>query len=192
MSDRRVSVVILAGGRSSRFGRDKLAEQIDGRSLLSHAIDSVRPMATEVVVVTAPDAAPSVPPDVRLVHDEVGFEGPLAGARTGIEAASESIVVVVGGDMPDLVVAVLGSMVASLEGFDVVVLEVDGRPRPLPMVVRRGPALEAADRLLGHGERRLRALVETLATHIIGESTWRPLDPDGRTLRDIDTPADRA
>ena len=36
-----VSVVVLAGGRSSRFGRDKLAERLDGRTLLTNAIDSM-------------------------------------------------------------------------------------------------------------------------------------------------------
>ena len=83
VTDPRVSVVILAGGRSSRFGRDKLAEPVDGRPLLRHAIDAVRPIATEIVVVAAPDATPDVPADVRVVHDPVAFEGPLAGARRG-------------------------------------------------------------------------------------------------------------
>jgi molybdenum cofactor guanylyltransferase len=186
----RVSVVILAGGRSSRFGRDKLAEPIDGRPLLQRAIDAARPIATEIVVVAQPQSAPPVPDDVRVVHDPVAFEGPLAGARAGLDAVRESIVVLVAGDMPDLVPAVLGSMVGALADFDAVVLEHDGRPRPLPAAIRREPGLAAADRLLGEGERRLRALTEQLATRIIPEDDWRALDPDGVTLRDIDTPAD--
>ena len=194
MTGPRLSVVILAGGRSSRFGRDKLAEPIDGTPLLDRAVDAVRSIADDLVVVAPPGTIPDVPdvPGVRVVHDPVAFEGPLSGARTGLAAASGSIVAIVGGDMPDLVVAVLESMVVALDGFDVVVLEDDGRPRPLPMVVRRRPALEAADRLLDAGERRLRALTETLATCVIEESTWRSLDPDARTLRDIDTEADLA
>jgi molybdopterin-guanine dinucleotide biosynthesis protein A len=190
MSDLRVSVVILAGGRSSRFGRDKLAEPIDGRTLLTHVIDAVRPVASEIIVVGAPGSNVDVAADVRVIHDPVAFEGPLAGARAGFELASESIVLVVGGDMPDLVPAVLESMVAALRGFDVVVLEHDGHPRPLPIATWREAALEAADRLLRLGERSLRALVGSLPAHVIPESTWRPLDPDARTLLDIDTEAD--
>ncbi|MGH2474787.1 MAG: NTP transferase domain-containing protein, partial [Candidatus Limnocylindrales bacterium] len=30
----RIGAIVLAGGRSSRFGRDKLAEPMDGRPLL--------------------------------------------------------------------------------------------------------------------------------------------------------------
>ena len=44
MTEPTVTGLVLAGGRSSRFGRDKLAEPIDGRPLLWHAIDAVRPL----------------------------------------------------------------------------------------------------------------------------------------------------
>ena len=58
MTARRVTGLVLAGGRSSRFGRDKLAERIDGRTLLDSAIDGVTPASTEILVVAAPDARP--------------------------------------------------------------------------------------------------------------------------------------
>lgn len=201
MRARRVSAVILAGGRSSRFGRDKLAEPIDGRPLLSYAIEAVRPFSTEILVVVAPGAAPitAFPDGVTLVHDLVAFEGPLAGLLAGLAAAREPIVLVVGGDMPTLVGAILEAMLAELDalgsrdapdGVQAVVLEDEHRARPLPMVVRREPALAAAEHLIEAGERRLRAITRTLTTRVIPESTWRAIDPDGLTLRDIDTQAD--
>jgi molybdopterin-guanine dinucleotide biosynthesis protein A len=186
----RVSVVILAGGRSSRFGRDKLIEPIDGRPLLSRAIDAVRPLASEILVVAAPDATPAVPADVRIVHDPVAFEGPLVGARAGVAAASEPVVLLVGGDSPSLVGAVLETMLEGVGLVDACVLEHEGRRRPLPMAIRRDPALVALDQLVAQGERRLRALTDVLETRAIAELTWRTLDPDGATLRDIDTEAD--
>ena len=192
MTARRVTGLVLAGGRSSRFGRDKLAERIDGRTLLDSAIDGVTPAATEILVVAAPDGAPDLPPGARLVHDPVAFEGPLAGVAAGLRAAHESIVLVVGGDMPTLVGAVIDSMLAALDesGVEAVVLEHQGRARPLPIALRRDPASAATDRLVAGGERRLRALIETLETTVIPEATWRALDPYGMTVRDIDTPAD--
>lgn len=195
MSADRVSAVILAGGRSSRFGRDKLAEPIDGQPLLRHTISAVRPFATEILVIAAPDAVLALPAGVTLVHDRVAFDGPLAGLLAGLEAAREPIALVVGGDMPTLVGAVLEMMLAALDVPDApeaVVLEHDGLARPLPMVMRREPALAAADRLVSDGERRLRMLAEALTTRIVPESTWRALDPDALTLHDIDTPADLA
>jgi molybdopterin-guanine dinucleotide biosynthesis protein A len=188
----RVSAVILAGGRSSRFGRDKLAEPLDGRPLLHHAIEAVRPLATEILVVVAPAATPAIPDGVTVVHDPVAFEGPLVGLLAGLGTARESIVVVVGGDMPAIVGAVLEAMVSELarSGVEAVVLEHDGRARPLPMVLHREPGLAAASRLIEAGERRLRALAGSLDARVVPEPTWRGLDPGASTMRDIDTEAD--
>jgi hypothetical protein len=44
--------------------------------------------------------------------------------------------------------------------------------------------------LLHAGERRLRALSDALRTAVIDESTWLALDPERRTLRDVDEPGD--
>jgi molybdenum cofactor guanylyltransferase len=196
MTGRRLTAVILAGGRSSRFGRDKLVEPLDGRPLIQHAIDAVRPLAAEMLVVGAPaatsGAASPLPDDIALVHDPVAFEGPLVGLLAGLGAASGPIILVVGGDMPSLLGTVLESMVSELEGsaVEAVVLEHAGRARSLPMVLRREPGLAAARRLIDEGERRLGALAESLAAHVIPEASWRALDPEGRTIRDIDTAAD--
>lgn len=189
----RVGAVVLAGGRSSRFGRDKLAEPIDGRPLLDHAIDAVRAVATNIVLVVAPAAVPiAETAGVRVVADPVAYEGPLAGLATGLRALEPSIdrVVVVGGDMPTLVPAVLDRLIGELDGHDLAVLADDDGPRPLPMAVRSSTALEAAERLLGSGERRLRALFGALATGVIPPGTWRLDDQTAASLWDVDVPGD--
>jgi molybdopterin-guanine dinucleotide biosynthesis protein A len=189
---RPLSAVVLAGGRSSRFGRDKLAEPIEGRSLLDRAVDAVRPLATEVLVVAAPGSALAIREGARIVNDLEPFEGPLAGTLAGLTVATGESVLVVGGDMPSLVAAVLESMARELDdpAIDACVLVHDRRVRPLPIVVRRTPAIAAARTLLDGGERRLRALLDALETRSIPEEAWRRHDPDADTLRDIDTPAD--
>jgi molybdopterin-guanine dinucleotide biosynthesis protein A len=190
--DRRVTAIVLAGGRSSRFGRDKLAEPVAGRTLLQHAIEGVRAFATDVLVVAAPAASPDVPAGIRVVHDPRPFEGPLAGLRAGLTSADTDVVLVTAGDMPDLAPAVAEALLAALDApeTEAVLLRHDGRSRPLPMALRRQPALAAAAALVAAGERRLGALPEALRHQVIEEADWRPLDPDGRTLEDVDTPED--
>jgi molybdopterin-guanine dinucleotide biosynthesis protein A len=193
----RLGAIVLAGGRSARFGRDKLAEPLDGRPLLVHAIEAVRAVdpGLDLVVVGAPGASPSIPDGVRLVHDARAFEGPLAGVATGLAALVPDVdrVVVVGGDMPGLVPAVLrllASTLADEPAIDLVLLAGDDRARPLPAAMRRAASAQATDALLAAGERRLRALADVLATAVVPASAWRPLDPSGATLSDVDTPAD--
>ena len=188
----RIAAIVLAGGRSSRFGRDKLAEPIDGRPMLDHVIDAVRSLATDISVVATTDAPPTVPADVTLVHDARAFEGPLAGLATGLAALDPAVerVVVVGGDMPTLVPAVMRRLIDGLDRHEAAVLADDEGPRPLPMVVRLSAAGPAVERLVDGGERRLRALLGDLDVQVIPAEIWRTDDPTGATLRDVDVPDD--
>jgi hypothetical protein len=56
--------------------------------------------------------------------------------------------------------------------------------------LRTWPAADAAHSLLHAGRRRLRDVLDALRTAVIDEATWTSLDPDRRTLRDVDEPGD--
>ncbi len=187
-----VTGIVLAGGRSSRFGRDKLGATVEGRPLLERAIEAVARIASDIVVVTAPGGAPSVAQEVRVVADETAFEGPLAGCLTGLLAAREPYALVVGGDMPTLQPAVLALLLRALDAShaDAAALEHLGAMRPLPLALRTGAGTDAARRLLADRERRLRALLEHLAVRVVPETEWRALDPRAVTLLDVDEPGD--
>jgi len=186
---------VLAGGRSQRFGRDKLAEEYRGRPLLHHPIARLLEVCDRVVVVLAPDASePPIPPgaSVAFARDAVEDEGPLRGLSAGMEVANAEWTVVAGGDMPDLQPAVLLEMLrAGLEtGVVAVSLADGGTERPLPCVLRTVPAAEALDALLAAGRRSLRDLLAAVTSVVIDEPTWTALDPERRTLIDIDEPGD--
>ena len=188
----RVGAIVLAGGRSSRFGRDKLAEPIAGRPMLDHVIERLRAVTSEIVVVAATGALPDVASDIDLVNDDSPFEGPLAGLAVGLRAVDPGVerVIVVGGDMPTIVPAVLERLLAALERRQAAVLADQERARPLPLGLRRSAGSQAADRLIGDGERRLRALLERLDVEVIPLERWREDDPDEEMLRDVDVPDD--
>ena len=187
---------MLAGGRSSRFGSDKLSAELGGVPLLHHPVLRLAEVTGDVVVVIGHGAPePTMPPGapVRFARDAVEGQGPLAGALAGLgEIDARPVAVVVGGDMPELSTAVLLEMLrvlgdAAVEG---VALEDGDGVRPLPAVVRVGPGREAAHRLLHQGERSLRAWLGTLRLAVIDEPTWTALDPAKATVRDVDEPAD--
>jgi molybdopterin-guanine dinucleotide biosynthesis protein A len=185
---------VLAGGGSVRFGRDKLAEPYMGAPLRDHAILRLAEVCDNVVVVLAPGTATvGLPPGVRAAFDPTAGEGPLAGTQAGLLAtATADLVILAGGDMPDLRSSVLREMlrVAEEAGVDAVALADGDHYRPLPCVLRPAPAADAAHSLLHAGRRRLRDLLASLHTAVIDEPTWTALDPDRRTLFDIDEPGD--
>jgi molybdenum cofactor guanylyltransferase len=189
--------VVLAGGRSSRFGAaDKLRVELHGRPLFHHPVLVLAALCDEVIVAIAADAAedPPLPADanvpVRLVRDRIAGAGPLAGLTAGLEAADAELVLVVGGDQPSLTPALLELLTGSMRDADAAVLAEHGRPRPIPAALRRVPALEAAHTRLGTDKRSLRALITDLSPVVVPERTWRRVDPTGAWRHDIDRPED--
>jgi molybdenum cofactor guanylyltransferase len=186
---------VLAGGRYKRFGRDKLVEGYRGRPLLHHPISALLEVCDHVVVVLAPDAEePPIPAGATVVfaRDAVQGEGPLRGLSAGLGVADARWIVLAGGDMPDLQPAVLLEMLrAALEtGVVAVSLADQGGEKPLPCVLRSAPAAEAVAVLLQAGRRSLRDLLAAVPAVVIDEPTWTALDPERRTLIDVDEPGD--
>ena len=196
-----ITAIVLAGGRSSRFGSDKLAAEIDGTSLLSRTIAAVGPIA-DIVIVAGPGRPGGIQgADVSatVVLDREAFGGPLVALANvlerGIPDPVTSLAIVVGGDMPRLVPAVLTTMLDRLAAdpeLDAVILQVRDAPRRqvLPLALREHPALGAARAAVGAGDRSLRGLIARLRTLELPADAWQPLDPAGATLADVDTPAD--
>jgi molybdopterin-guanine dinucleotide biosynthesis protein A len=189
--------IVLAGGRSSRFGEsDKLRADLRGRPLFHHAVLALAVLSDEVIVVVAADADDALPLPgdvavaVRVVHDRIADAGPLAGLATGLAVSDAELVLVAGGDQPDLAPALLGLLTGSIRDADAAVLAERDRPRPLPVVMRRAPALAAALARLETDQRSLRALVADLGPVVVPERTWRRIDPDGAWRRDVDRPED--
>ena len=188
------SGIVLAGGRSTRFGSDKLAAPLDGLPLVRRAVDALAAVTDGVIVVLAPGVErDDIPAGVTVTHDLQEGEGPLAGLHTGLLAAVRTDqVIVAGGDMPELQPSILRLLLDTLDdaSVDAVALADGDRPRPLPIALRTWPAADAVHTLLHAGRRRLRDALDSLRTAVIDEATWTALDPARLTLRDIDEPGD--
>ena len=190
-----VTGIVLAGGRASRFGSDKLAAELDGRPLLHHAIAALAAVAAHVLVVAARGATPSIPAAladrVRVVHDPEPFGGPLVGLVAALSAVKTPVVLVAGGDMPRMVPAVLHRLVGAVDSTRrAVVLEVPDQVQSLPMALAAPAALAAGTAILARGGRSLRELLVELEAASIPEPVWLGMDPAGLTIVDIDRPAD--
>jgi molybdopterin-guanine dinucleotide biosynthesis protein A len=178
-----LSAVVLGGGASRRFGADKTRAELDGRQVLARVVNAASEVSTDVVVV-GPWA-----PDDRSPHPEPepGL-GPLAALAHGLSVVHGTWVLVLGGDHPLLVPALLELLAqrAGQSTADVVLPERDGRDQPLVACYRRRTAL-VAEHVLASGGRSLRALLDEVTVERVLPEHWQPADPDGRSFLDIDT-----
>jgi molybdopterin-guanine dinucleotide biosynthesis protein A len=219
VTELRRAGIVLAGGRSARFGRDKLSAMLGDRPLIAHAIHAVGSV-TDVVIVAGPhradpnahsgddqqriEAAHWTTRPVRATSDGEPAGGPLVGLRAALAAAIQEgadEAVVVGGDMPWLRPAVLERMLVALDRDGTPPRRASGHPeavvavragswRPLPIALRVPAAAIATDAHLSDGARDLFGMLRRLDLTILPEAEWRPLDAGGATFRDVDRPHD--
>jgi molybdopterin-guanine dinucleotide biosynthesis protein A len=191
-----LSGILLAGGASTRFGREKVVEPLDGEPLFHRPLRALLATCDEVVIVLAPGVVelplPSNASGARFAHDEVAHGGPLVGVRTGLAHVRSPLAAIAGADMPGLRAELLALMArhAVTSGRKAVVLGDSDWARPLPAVVTTKAALDLADALLRGGERRLRELVGALDALVLAERVWAKVDPDGQWRRDVDAVGD--
>src|SRR5206468_1023951 len=137
-----VSGIVLAGGRSRRFGADKLAARVGAGTLLDRSVAALASVADEVVVVVAPGRERSlaaIGPTLRVITDPEAHGGPLVGLLAGLEAVEQPVAIVAGGDMPTMRPDVLGLLIRTLLAeptFGGVILRSRGAVVPLPAAVR--------------------------------------------------------
>lgn len=167
------------------MGRDKAALIVGDETFLARSIRIAREVAGEVIVV-AREGQP-VPAQVRVVHDSLAAQGPLAGIADGLAASATDRNVVIACDMPLVSAAVLRRLLSWLDDHDACIAMVDGHPSVL-CGVYRSRVEPIARQLLGDGERRVTALVDRLKTKRVDAAAFRDIDPDLASFFSCDTP----
>ncbi len=155
--------LILAGGKSTRFGADKAQHAVEGRAMIERVAEVVGAMAEVVLIGVGEAGAGYGVPSARQVVDRYKDAGPLAGLHAGLEAAETPWVLVVACDMPFVTGEVLGALLDA-RGPDVAAVVArtpDGRRHPLCACYHQNtlPTVEAH---LAAGTRAMHRLLDRL------------------------------
>ena len=184
------SVIVLAGGRSSRMGTDKLFLEWEGQTLLERAIALAKRVADEVLV-SVSHPLPAVSPAVRQVVDSVPAQGPLMGLFTALTTCRSPRAFVLSPDVPFLPDELLLSIKDACPFVDMVVPRWRTRTEPLCSVYSK-TVLPAIETCLNGGERSLKALLKAggLSIAYLSEGALRLWGDPARMFLNLNTPED--
>ncbi len=158
-----LSGLILAGGRSSRMGRDKAGLVLaDGATLLERQAGVLRATGAVAIMASVKPGGESPLSGVKWVHDAVADGGPLAGIAAGLRAAAPGLVVLLAVDMPAVEAAHLRRLVELASPDRGVVPVVAGQLEPLAAVYPAALAA-SAEAALAAGNRAVHAWARTEA-----------------------------
>lgn len=157
-----LTALILAGGKSSRMGRDKTLLRLGGQTLLERACAFGQALSAEVLVAGGdPAHFDRLPDGCRAVPDETPGLGPLGGLCAGLAAMESELALVWAADMPFLSAEAALRLRSAIGGADACAYAPDGVPEPLFALYRKS-CLAPARAHLARGELRLRALLRAV------------------------------
>jgi molybdopterin-guanine dinucleotide biosynthesis protein A len=174
-----VSCIALAGGKSTRLGRDKLSELIGGTTLLQRVVDALSLFDCEIIVVAQqPSSLPKTTSHsrIRIVRDIYPGKGALGGIYTGLMASRSFYNLVVAADMPFLNGNLLQYMLDVAFGMDLVAYREGDRFEPLHAVYSRNCMVGLAE-LLPLSNVRLIEILSFAKTRYLAPEEIERFDP---------------
>lgn len=131
-----VTGLILAGGQSRRMGTDKGLLEYKGKTLVVRALSTLAPLCNEILISTSNRDYDQF--GYRLVGDLIKGAGPAAGILSGLQVASNPVVVVLSVDTPNLTTAFLSHLISMSGSCEAVVPRHDnGFVEPLCAVYKK-------------------------------------------------------
>jgi molybdopterin-guanine dinucleotide biosynthesis protein A len=180
--------IVLAGGLSTRMGRDKASLPWGGEDLLHAALRALAPVCGRLIVVSNQPRTIALD-GVSVVADRFPGCGPLAGIHAGLTAATGDYSFVVACDMPYIKSTAVAWMAAAAAGYDAAVPFIDGYYHPLHAVYSRR-CLPVIERMLTAGQCRVLDFYPTVRLRPVCAAELAVFDPELSMLKNLNTPAD--
>ena len=180
--------VVLVGGQSRRYGRNKALEFFQGERLIDRQVRIVRSLFSEVLVI-ANEPELYLHLDATIVRDVIPRQGPLGGIYTGLLFAQGKSVFVTACDMPFVQPAVVRRMVQLATDYDVIIPEKVEGLEPLHAIYS-SRCLPHIEKMLAGGMLQVINFFPAVKVYRLSAEEIGQLDPQGLSFFNINTPDD--
>jgi molybdopterin-guanine dinucleotide biosynthesis protein A len=191
------SAVILAGGFSKRFGRDKGLVELAGKPLILHVLDRIFPAVNETLVVASSNRQKmaferSMGERTKVIIDKREEKSPLIGALTGFECVQGEYSLLLPCDTP-FVSGNIASLLLDLciNRSAVIPRWPNGYIEPLQAAYHTKSALIAARATIEQGNLDLRSMIACLKrVRYVSTIVFQQLDSKLLTFFNVNNPRD--
>ncbi|MEX1071785.1 MAG: molybdenum cofactor guanylyltransferase [Anaerolineales bacterium] len=185
------SVVILAGGTSSRMGEEKGLLSFRGTSMIEYILSQVRDLAAETLII-ANDLEAYKHIDIPIRSDIEPGLGALGGLYSALSYATHYFVLVLACDMPFVNRRFYEHLMSLAPDYDAVVPNLkSGRREPFRSVYSKsclGPIRSAID----SGKRRATSFLPFIRVRYLEEDEVKRFDPPLFSFFNVNSPEDYA
>ena len=186
----KLSVAIIAGGKSVRMGRDKAFVKLAGKPLIQHVIERSQNLGQTETILIANQPERYRHLDLPVFSDVCPNKGSLGGIYTALTHAQNPHTLVIACDMPFIKSELLRFMIAQIcDAVDIVVPRVDGYPQGLHAIYSQSCRQPIQEQLAANRLKVIR-FYDRMRVRYLDEVDYEPYDADGRSFVNLNTPAE--
>ncbi len=186
----RFSALLLAGGRSTRMGRDKAFIENNGELLWERQLRILRELEPDEVFIAGPPHDVWRASGAEIVADARGNAGPLAGLVAGLRRCDAPLLLALAVDLPNITGEYLTGLLHSCDDRAGVVPVNAGKFEPLVAIYPR-VSLDLAENCLRDGQLSLQNFADRAVSSGLVK-TQAVNAGDLRLFLNMNTPADLA
>lgn len=181
-----ITGIILAGGKSSRYGQNKALVEIQGVRLIERVIRALESVFQHLILIT------NTPHEYNhlglpIHEDLIKGLGPIGGILTGLEAMPGQAGFFVACDMPFLNTDLVRHMVKVKDDFDAVVPRIGWKMETLHAIYDKR-CLPAVRGIIDSEEYQIIKFFSMVRVRYVDEEEIRTLDPQLRAFFNVNRP----
>jgi molybdopterin-guanine dinucleotide biosynthesis protein A len=175
--------IVLIGGKSRRFGSDKVFASLGLKPLIEHVVDLIGPLFEEIILIGHRREGLE---KYTIVEDLRPGCGPLGGILTALNAATSDSCFVFAADMPRLSREFISYMVSRMDDHDIVMPVWSKGREPLHAIYHRR-ILPTVAGLLERNDLKIFSLITKTDTLVIPEDAIRQFADPAEIFSNINT-----
>ncbi|MGB9791026.1 MAG: molybdenum cofactor guanylyltransferase [Thermacetogeniaceae bacterium] len=182
------SGIILAGGSSSRMGRDKSLIVYEQQTLIERTVNELQRVVDDLVIASNHTSRYNIPGTVEVPDVYPGM-GPLAGIHAGLKRVKHHYAFVISCDLPLFKAELAAYLLELSPGYDVVVPQLDGYFEPLCAVYSKN-CIDPIETCLKAGEKKIITFYPQVRVLPVGREEIERIGNPEELFYNLNTPED--
>lgn len=170
----QITGIILAGGKSTRMGRDKALIEVEGTSLLDRSVKTLQAVCDNLLISSANES--HARPGIDIIKDEVKDCGPIGGVYSCLKKSVTDWNFVVSVDSPFVEPGFIKHLLKNVDDCDVLVPQHHKGKEPLVAFYHKNSISQIEDHLK-NGIYKMHRLLDALNTKYIDVQDWVETNP---------------
>jgi molybdopterin-guanine dinucleotide biosynthesis protein A len=178
--------IILAGGKSKRMGQDKAFMDVNGKAMIQHVIDNIKPLCNQILISANQEEYKKF--NYPVIKDIIKDAGPAGGIISCLQHSLNRKNIIIPCDMPYASMEFLERLLRLSTGFEITVPKAGKMIQPLCGIYLKDVYYKFKT-LVEEGEHTLQHLLKHFKIKIIAQEHLPDIDLK-KSLRNVNNLSD--